>query len=97
MYVQNSGKLKIGQIVNIKLNNYAYQEYGMLKGNVKNISVMPQKETIAIEVALADNLTTTYHKLLDYKEEMEGTADIITEELSVFERVFYQFRKLINK
>lgn len=95
--VQNSGKLKIGQTVNIKLNNYAYQEYGMLKGNVKNISVMPQKETYAIEVSLANNLITSYHKHLDYKEEMEGTADIITEELSVFDRVFYQFRKIFKK
>jgi multidrug resistance efflux pump len=95
--VQNSGKLRIGQTVNIKLNNYLYQEYGMLKGNVKNISVMPQKETYAIEVALPSNLTTTYHKHLDYKEEMQGTADIITQELSVFDRVFYQFRKILKK
>lgn len=95
--VQNSGKLKIGQTVNIKLNNYSYQEYGMLKGNVKNISVMPQKETYAIEVSLQNDLTTSYHKYLDYKEEMQGSADIITEELSVFDRVFYQFRKLVKK
>lgn len=95
--VQNSGKLKIGQTVNIKLDNYLYQEYGMLKGNVKNISVMPQRETYAIEVSLPNNLTTSYNKHLEYKEEMQGSADIITEELSVFERVFYQFRKIIKK
>ena len=95
--VQNSGKLKVGQTVNIKLNNYLYQEYGMLKGNVKNISVMPQKETYAIEVSLPNNLTTSYNKHLEYKEEMQGSADIITQELSVFDRVFYQFRKLLKK
>ncbi len=95
--VQNSGKLKIGQTVNIKLNNYLYQEYGMLKGSVKNISIMPQKEIYAIEVSLPNNLTTSYNKHLEYKEEMQGSADIITEELSVFERVFYQFRKLLKK
>ena len=95
--VQNSGKLQIGQTVNIKLNNYLYQEYGMLKGNVKSISVMPQKETYAIEVSLPNNLTTSYNKHLEYKEEMQGSADIITQELSVFDRVFYQFRKLLKK
>lgn len=95
--VTNSGKLKIGQTVNIKLNNYLYQEYGMIKGNVKSISVMPKNETYAIEVALPDKLSTTYNKHLEYKEEMQGTADIITEELSVFDRVFYQFRKIIKK
>jgi multidrug resistance efflux pump len=95
--VTNSGKLKVGQTVNIKLNNYLYQEYGMLRGNVKSISVMPKNESYAVEVALPDKLTTTYKKHLDYKEEMQGTADIITEELSVFDRVFYQFRKIIKK
>src|SRR5438445_7615692 len=77
--VTNSGKLKVGQTVNIKLNNYLFQEYGMLKGNVKSISVIPKNESYAVEVALPDKLTTTYKKHLDYKEEMQGTADIITE------------------
>ena len=95
--VQNSGKLKIGQKVNIKLTNYAYQEYGMLQGVVRTISTVPQNENYAIEVALPDKLRTTYKKRLDYKEEMQGTAEIITEELSVFDRIFYQFRKLIIK
>ncbi len=95
--VHNSGKLKAGQTVNIKLNNYLFQEHGMLKGYVKNISVVPQNENYAIEVALPNQLITTYNKKLDYKQEMRGTADIITEELSVFDRVFYQFRKIVKK
>ncbi|MCE9540549.1 MAG: HlyD family secretion protein, partial [Bacteroidetes bacterium] len=95
--VQNSGKLKRGQVVNIKLNNYQFQEYGMLKGYVKNISLMPQNENYSVEVTLPNKLTTTYHKQLDYKEEMQGTADVITDELSVFDRVFYQFRKILKK
>jgi multidrug resistance efflux pump len=95
--VANSGKLRLGQLVNIKLNNYQFQEYGMLKGYVKNISLMPQDDNYAIEVALPDRLKTSYNKQLEYKEEMRGSADIITEDLSVFNRVFYEFRKLMNK
>jgi multidrug resistance efflux pump len=95
--LQNSGKLKTGQTVNIKLNNYPYQEYSMLKGQVRNISVIPQKQNYAIEVALPDQLTTTYKKKLEYKEEMQGSAEIVTEELSLFNRIFYQFRKLLKK
>ena len=94
--VQYSVKLKIGQSVNIKLQNYHYQEYGMLRGIVKNISLMPQKENYSIEVALPDKLITSYKRPLDYKEEMEGTADIITEELSVFDKVFRRFSKIIR-
>lgn len=95
--LQNSGKLKSGQQVIIRLNNYPYQEYGMLKGTVRNISVIPQKQNYAVEVALPDQLTTTYNKKLEYKEEMQGTAEIITEELTLFKRIFYQFRKLLKK
>jgi multidrug resistance efflux pump len=94
--VQNSNKLKIGQTVNIKLDNYQFQEFGMLKGRVENVSLVPQKDTYAIEVSLPNNLITSYNKQLVYKEEMQGTADIITEELSVFDRVFYQFRKILK-
>jgi multidrug resistance efflux pump len=95
--LQNSGKLKTGQEVIIRLNNYPYQEYGMLKGSVKNISVIPQKQNYAVEVILPDQLHTTYNKKLEYKEEMQGTAEIITEELTLFNRIFYQFRKLMKK
>jgi len=58
------------------------------------LSLMPKNESYVVEVSLPNKLTTTYKKHLDYKEEMQGTADIITEELSVFDRVFYQFRKI---
>jgi hypothetical protein len=95
--VRNSGKLKAGQTANIKLNNYLFQEYGMLKGIVKNISVMPKNESYAIEVSLPNQLITTYNKTLTYQQEMQGTADIITEELSVFDRVFYQFREIVKR
>ncbi|HRG51996.1 MAG TPA: HlyD family efflux transporter periplasmic adaptor subunit [Bacteroidia bacterium] len=95
--IQNSGKLKIGQTVNIRLNNYPYQEYGMLKGLVRNISSIPQKQNYSIEVELPHQLETSYKKKLEYKEEMQGTAEIVTEELSLFNRIFYQFRKLMKK
>lgn len=95
--IQNSGKLKIGQTVNIRLNNYPYQEYGMLKGLVRNISSIPQKQNYAVEVALPNQLETSYKKKLEYKEEMQGSAEIVTEQLSLFNRIFYQFRKLMKK
>ncbi len=92
--VQNSGKLKPNQRVNIKLNNYPYQEFGMLHGFVKTISMMPKDNNYAVEVSLPDKLKTSYNKQLEYKEEMQGTAEIITEELTVLNRIFYQFRKM---
>jgi len=35
------GKVKSGQTVNIKLDNYPYMEFGMIKAKIKNISLVP--------------------------------------------------------
>jgi multidrug resistance efflux pump len=93
----NSGKLALGQKVNIKLDNYPYNENGMLIGHVKNISEVPNKNTYAIDVDLQNGLITSYNKSLVYKEEMKGKADIITVNLSVMDRVFFNFRKLVAR
>lgn len=93
----NSGKLALGQKVNIKLDNYPYNENGMLIGHVKNISEVPNKNTYAIDVDLQNGLITSYNKLLVYKEEMKGKADIITKNLSVMDRVFFNFKKLVDR
>ena len=37
-------------------------------------------------------------KKIDFKQEMRGNAEIVTEELSVLERIFYQLKKpLVDK
>jgi len=41
---QNSGKIKIGQTVNIRLANYPDREFGILTGTIKAISLTPDKD-----------------------------------------------------
>lgn len=93
----NSGKLSIGQNVNIKLDNYPYNENGMLQGIITNISEVPNKDTYAIDVDLKNGLITSYNKTLPYKEQMKGKADIITKNLSVMDRIFFNFKKLVDR
>lgn len=93
----NTGKLSIGQNVNIKLDNYSCNENGMLKGIVSSISEVPNKDTYAIDVELKDGLTTSYNKTLIYKEQMKGKADIITKNISVMDRIFFNFKKLVDR
>ncbi len=95
--IMNTGKLSVGQNVNIKLDNYPYNEYGMLQGIVNNVSVVPNKDTYAIDVDLKNGLVTSYNKTLLYKEQMKGKADIITKNISVMDRIFFNFKKLIDK
>lgn len=94
---QNVGKVKIGQEVNIRLANYPDKEFGVLKGQVKNISLLPDKDgNLLLDVVLKKGLQTTYKKQILFQQEMSGTADIITEDLRLLERLFYQFRSLNN-
>lgn len=93
----NTGKIKANQKVLIKLDNYPYQEFGMIEGKIKNMSLTPDsKGNYYIEVSLSNHLRTTYNKNLVFNQEMQGSADIITEDLRLIERILYQFRDLFK-
>lgn len=95
---QNSGKIKIDQKVNIKLENYPDTEFGTLTGKVKSISLIPDNEGFyLIDVSLPSILITSYNKEIEFKQEMSGVADIITEDLRLIERFFYQFKKIVSR
>ncbi|MCV9926268.1 HlyD family efflux transporter periplasmic adaptor subunit [Flavobacterium sp. LS1R49] len=95
---QNSGKLKQGQKVNIRLANYPDREFGVLNGNVENISLTPDKEgNLLIDVSLPEGLNTSYNKKIYFQQEMTGTADIVTEDLRLIERLLYQFRDIFSR
>lgn len=91
----NSGKIKENQRVNIRLANYPDKEFGILKGKVQRISLTPDKDgNLLIDIALPKGLETSYKKKIQFQQEMRGSAAIITEDLRLLERVFYQFRSM---
>jgi multidrug resistance efflux pump len=95
---QNSGKIKIGQTVNIRLANYPDREFGIIKGTIKAISLTPDKDgNLLINVSLPNGLETSYHKKIVFQQEMSGTADIVTEDLRLIERLLYQFRDIFKR
>lgn len=93
----NSGKIVKGGKVLIKLDNYPYQEYGIVEGRVQNISFMPDdKGNYYMDVLLPKGLKTSYRKTLPFNKELKGNAEIVTQDLRLIERVFYQMRKLLR-
>ena len=93
----NSGKIKKGQKVQIKLSNYPADEFGELNGKILSISQLPDlKGNYLIDVELPQDLKTTYSKTIAFRQEMKGTADIVTEDLRLIERFFYQLRNIIK-
>ena len=95
---KNSGKIKIGQTVNIRLANYPDREFGIIKGEINAISLTPDKDgNLLINVSLPKSLETSYKKQIVFRQEMSGTADIITEDLLLIERLLYQFRDIFKR
>jgi len=95
---QNSGKIKVAQNVNIRLANYPDREFGIVKGIVKAISLTPDKDgNLLIRVSLPNGIETSYKKQIDFQQEMSGTADIVTDDLRLIERLLYQFRDVFKR
>jgi multidrug resistance efflux pump len=94
----NSGKIKVGQRVNIRLANFPDREFGVLKGKIKNISLVPDKDgNLLLDVAFPDGLLTSYKKRIVFQQEMKGSAEIVTEDLRLIERILYQFKSIFEQ
>jgi len=93
----NSGKIITGEKVLIKLDNYPYQEFGIIEGKVQNISLIPDAQgNYYVDVILSKGLKTSYNKTLKFDKELRGNAEIVTKDLRLIERIFYQLRKLLG-
>lgn len=91
-----AGKVRKGQTVNIKLNDYPYNEYGLIKGQVMSISKISEREssekgqieTYLIIVSFPSDMMTNYHKILKVNFESKGSAEIITSSKRLIMRLF---------
>ncbi|WP_286761496.1 HlyD family secretion protein [Salegentibacter sp. UBA1130] len=92
---QSVGKISIGQKVLIKLNNFPSEQYGTLVGEIENLSVSPNIEgNYFAYISLPQGTTTSYNITLSLGQELVGMAEIITEDLSLAQRIFYRLKDL---
>ncbi len=87
------GKVKVGQKVRIRFNEYPYKQFGSVTGRVQSVSLVPRQGANLVSVELESPLVTSYGKLLPPKQEMTGEAGIVTEDIRLIGRIFYEFRK----
>ncbi|QNK61448.1 HlyD family efflux transporter periplasmic adaptor subunit [Pedobacter sp. PAMC26386] len=101
-----SGKIKVGQEVIVKLDNFPFMEYGSIKGRVNSISLTTNitktennstVDTYMILVNFPDQLKTNYGKQLDFRAEAKGTAEIITNDRRLVQRFFDNLKYVLNK
>ena len=95
-----SGKVLVGQIVNITLLSFNKKEFGMLRGRVATVADMSTTISAAgqpqsvykLYVSLPNGLTTTVNKKLPFRYGLEGTAEVITRDIRVIDRIFDSIR-----
>lgn len=93
---QNAGKVEVGQAVLIRFNGYPYQEFGLVRGTVKSIAAVPLKEGFVAEVSLPSQLITSRGRRLTYKLGMTASAEIITRDQRLLERLLNSLTALVR-
>ncbi|MDA3952795.1 MAG: HlyD family efflux transporter periplasmic adaptor subunit [Bacteroidales bacterium] len=94
---QGAGKVKVGQLANIQFVNYPYMEFGMVKGIIKSISLAPNNNYYTTIIELPEGLHTFYGVDLEFKQEMNGIAEIITEDIRLLERMVRPLKYILKK
>jgi len=101
-----AGKVRTGQKVIIKLNDFPFAEYGTVKGTVTDISLMTNQKAVSadrrqdlylLKVNLDQGLKTNFGTELAFKFGAKGAAEIITADRRLYERIFDNFRYQIKK
>ena len=91
-----AGKVEIGQTANVKINNYPYDEYGLLKGKVKSVSRITNKlktqngdvDAYLVVIGFPDGTITNFGKTLPLDFESKGSVEIITKRKRLIDRLF---------
>lgn len=100
-----AGKIKIGQEVIVKLDNFPYHEYGSINGIVSSISLSTNTtktekgdvENYMVTVSFPKQLKTNYGAKIDAKLDAKGSAEIITKDRRLIQRLFDNLKYAIKK
>jgi len=89
--IEGSGRVRVGQHVFIRLDNYPAGEFGKLSGLIAKISPGLVRDSLGtyypVTVSLTNGLISDHNMDLSFFGDMPGTADIITRKITVFRRL----------
>lgn len=90
------GKVREGQRVIVRLNGYPYIEFGVLSGVVTAISPVPEQTSgqllYTVSVSFPAGMETTYRKELPFVQQMDGVAEIVTEDMRLIDQFIRPIR-----
>lgn len=86
----------MGQKAIISLAKYPETEYGVIYGVITWISPIPDDGHYEIKIRLSNGLKTTYKKYLEYSPKLSGNAQIIVENMNLFQRFIYPIMSIFK-
>lgn len=95
-----SGRISIGNHVQIQLDAFPLNEYGYLSGKVNYIAKLPSvdeegKFFYQIKVSISDTLISSFGMKIPFRQNLSGTARIITKERRMLERILGKLKGFI--
>lgn len=93
---QNFGKVKKGQKVLLKFPAFQWQEYGAVYGQVDYVSPVANDSGYVASIILPAGLITNYKKEINFHEGLKADAEIITKDMRLAQRFYYDIIKNIK-
>lgn len=91
------GKVRIGQQVNVQLNGFPRYEFGILRGRVIRLSSVPDQNGYIAEVDFPQGMQSSYRERLHFIQQMDGTGEIITDDMRLIEQFIQPIRVLFDQ
>jgi len=92
---QGFGKIKTGQKVMIKAESYPSNEFGYLAGTINYISNIPnRRDSFLIKVDFPRGMQTSYGKTIFFRNGLSASAEIITDDRKLFDRLVGQLKQI---
>lgn len=92
--MQGAGKVQLNQEVYVKLNNYPFMEFGVIKGFITDIAAIPFEANYNVQVNFPNGFISTYGDTLATTPLMLGIGEIIVEKKSLYNRIADQIKSV---
>lgn len=86
--------IKKGMEINIKLNAYNSNKYGVIKGLVDTIRYSDKETKYIVTVYLPNGLVTSYGKEINYTKGLTGVGNIVINETTLLTRIVQPIKAL---
>jgi len=88
-----TGKIKPGQIVRIRFDDFPYKEFGIVTGRVQSVSMVAREGANLVLVDIPYPMVTSFKRRIQFKQDMAGEASVVTEDIRLLGRVLYEIRR----